>query len=67
MHTEELLAQVKCLSEREKLKLVEMLIEDLKLLGSAYEILTPYGNEAAARLLLEELETVKLTGQTETE
>ncbi len=63
MLTEELLAQVKGLGEEDKLKLVELLIEDLRLIGTAYEIYTPYGNEAAARVLIEELESAKTSNQ----
>jgi len=63
MLTEELLTQVKCLGENEKLKLVEILIEDLKLIGTAYEILTPFGNEATARVMLDELEAVQTSSQ----
>ncbi len=67
MLTEEFLAQVMRLGEREKLKLVELLIEDLKLIGTAYEIYTPFGNEAAARVLFEELESAKTANQPATE
>ena len=67
MLTEELRSQVLRLNESEKLKLVELLIDDLKLNGTAYEILTPFGNEAAARILIEELGTVESAGQPETE
>lgn len=67
MLTDELLTQVKCLGEKEKLKLVEMLIVDLKLIGTSYEILTPFGNEATARVMLEELEAVKTSSQPEIE
>ncbi len=67
MLTEELLAEVSHLDEIEKLKLVELLIKDLKLIGTAYEILTPFGNEAAARVLLEELESVTTSNQPATE
>ena len=51
MRFQELLEEVKALDEKEKLQLVELLIEELKLVGSAYEIFTPFGNEAAARVL----------------
>ena len=47
----EMLEAVKELDEKEKLQLVQLLIEELKLVGSAYEIFTPFGNEAAARIL----------------
>ena len=67
MLTEEFLAQVMRLGEREKLKLVELLIEDLKLIGTAYEIYTPFGNEAAARVLFGELESAQTANQPETE
>ena len=67
MLTDELHSHVMRLGEKEKLKLVEMLIEDLKLIGTAYEVLTPFGNEAAARVLFEELESVKPSNQPETE
>ena len=67
MLTEELLAEIRHLDEKEKLKLVELLIKDLKLIGTAYEILTPFGNEAAARVLLEELESVTTSNQAATE
>ncbi len=67
MLTEELLAEIRHLDEKEKLKLVELLIKDLKLIGTAYEILTPFGNEAAARVLFEELESVTTSNQPATE
>ncbi|MDE2750386.1 MAG: hypothetical protein OXI34_15625 [Chloroflexota bacterium] len=56
MLTDELLEQVKSLDEQEKLRLVQSLIDDLKLISSAYEIYTPFGNEAAARIMQQLLE-----------
>lgn len=67
MIREELLNQVKTLDEHEKLRLVQLLIDDLKLVGTAYEIYTPFGNEAAARLLLNELQGIESASQPETE
>ncbi len=65
MHFDELLEHVKRLDEADKLHLVQSLIDDLKLIGSAYEILTPFGNEAAARILQSTLQEFESTSQTE--
>ncbi len=67
MHFDELLEQVKRLEEAEKLHLVQLLIDDLKLVGSAYEILMPFWNEAAARILQNTLQEFESTSQTEIE
>lgn len=61
MLSDELLAQVKALDEADKLTLVQMLIDELKLVGSAYEILTPFGNEAAERILLETIQDLEVS------
>ena len=39
MLSKELLEKVKTLGEEDKLQLVQLLIDDLKLVGSAYEVL----------------------------
>ena len=49
MLSQGLLEQVKALDDQDKLRFVELLIDDLKLVSSAYEIYTPFGNDAAAR------------------
>ncbi len=67
MLSEELLEQVKRLDENDKLELVQLLIEDLKLVGTAYEIYTPFGNEAAARMLQAKLQRLELSTQPEIE
>lgn len=51
MLSDNLLQQIKELGEQDKLRLVQMLINDLKLVSSAYEIYTPFGSDAAARQL----------------
>ncbi len=63
MLSKQLLEQIKSLDEAEKQELVELLIQDLKLVSSAYEIYTPFGNEAAAQAMLEMLETDKTENQ----
>ncbi len=63
----ELLEAIKRLDDDDKLELVQLLIDDLKLVGTAYEIYTPFGNEAAARLLLNELQRVDSSSQPEVE
>ncbi len=50
MQFNDLLEHVKVLDEKEKLELVQMLIEDLRLKGSVYEIWAPFGHQAAERL-----------------
>ena len=65
MRFDELLETVKELNEKEKLQLVQLLIEELKLVGSAYEIFTPFGNEAAARILESEMELRQAARQPE--
>ena len=58
-------ATVLQLEEAQKLELVQMLIDDLKLSGTSYEILTPFGNEAAARILSTELAELESLQQPE--
>ena len=67
MISDSLLNKIKRLNENAKLELVHLLIEDLKLSGTAYEIFTPFGNEAAARILQLELEKDHVDSQPEVE
>ena len=67
MLSKELLEKVKALGEEDKLQLVQLLIDELKLVGSAYEIFTPFGNEASARRLLDSLPEIETPGQAEIE
>ena len=67
MLSKELLEKVKALGEGDKLQLVQLLIDELKLVGNAYEIFTPFGNEAAARRLLDSLPEIETPGQPEIE
>ncbi len=60
MRKEVLLEPVKRLDENDKLDLVQLLIEALKFVGTAHEIYTPVGNEAAARMLQVELRSPDL-------
>lgn len=53
------------LGEEQKLELVQLLIDELKLSGTSYEILTPFGNEAAARILSRESAELEALQQTE--
>ena len=65
MLSDKLLQQVKELDEQDKLRLVQLLIDDLKLVSSAYEIYTPFGSDAAARILQRMLETEGAENQPE--
>ena len=65
MFSERLLHEVRALDEQDKLRLVQMLINDLKLVSSAYEIYTPFGSDAAARQLQLMLETEEKESQPE--
>jgi hypothetical protein len=65
MLSDEMLQQVKALDEKDKLKLVQILIDDLTLVSSAYEIYTPFGSDAAARQLQLMLETEETESQPE--
>lgn len=65
MLSDELLEQVKVLDEQAKLRLVQILIDDLKLVSSAYEIYTPFGNDAAARVMQQLLKTEGVENQPE--
>jgi len=65
MLSDKLLQQVKELDEQDKLRLVQLLIDDLKLVSSAYEIYTPFGCDAAARSLERMLEAEGAESQPE--
>ncbi|MCY4063078.1 MAG: hypothetical protein OXG53_11970 [Chloroflexi bacterium] len=65
MLSDKLLQQVKELDEQDKLRLVQLLIDDLKLVSSAYEIYTPFGSDAAARQLQLMLDTEERESQPE--
>lgn len=65
MLSDKFLQHIKELSEQEKLRLVQMLINDLKLVSSAYEIYTPFGSDAAARQLQLMLDTEERESQPE--
>lgn len=66
MLSEQLVQELRRLNRAEKLRAVQLLVNDLaaeeKTLlqaGTTYEIATPYGNEAAAAVLLGVLEAEK--------
>ena len=67
MLSDDLRQQVMRLEEKEKLQLVQLLIEDLKLVGTVYEIYTPFGAEAAARVLQKQLDDSQVADQPEIE
>jgi len=68
--SENLIHELRKLNRVDKLRAMQVLVtelaveEDTLLMpGATYEILTPYGNEAAAQVLLEFLEAAKKEGQ----
>ncbi len=70
MLSENLIHELRKLNRVDKLRAMQVLVtelaveEDTLLMpGATYEILTPYGNEAAAQVLLEFLEAAKKEGQ----
>lgn len=65
MLTDGLMREVLELDEQDKLRLVQLLIDDLKLASSVYEIYTPFGSDAAARQLQLMLETDHVESQLE--
>lgn len=63
MLPEHLIHELRSLSRADKLRAMQLLITQLAVdeasitLDASYELLTPYGNEAAAQILAEFLET----------
>ena len=68
MSLEQIIAELKKLNHEDKLRVMQALVAAISSEEEAelpsYELLTPYGNEEAARILYEVLQAVKANDET---